>query len=67
MTEPIIKATFTVNKTVGMVFMKDFGIKPVCHFCKVEVTEDNFGGIFDKDKVTCDALPCVMKLSDLIK
>ncbi len=63
MTEP----TITVDRDAGMMFIHSFGIEPVCDFCKCKITKMNFGGMFDKDKATCDALPCIMALSDLIK
>lgn len=66
MTEP----TITLDRDAGLMFIHSFGIEPICHFCKGKITKMNFGGIFGKDKeekVFCDALPCIMELSNLIK
>jgi len=42
-------------------------LSPICYFCHDKINKDNLGGIFDKNKVSCLSLPCILRLSDYIE
>ena len=57
--------TFDKNSAEWILEIMD--LSPVCHFCHDKINKDNLGGIFDKNKISCSSLPCILHLSDYIE
>ena len=49
-----------IDKHTGMILLKILDIEPVCFYCKKEVTEKNFGGVFTRpDRTCCEDILCL--------
>lgn len=54
-----------VDKHAGIELIKILGLELKCKYCDVEITEENFGGMFSKpSRVCCDNLLCLSEAID---
>ncbi len=62
------RSIITCDKESCMWLLDMIKLEPKCTFCGDVVTKDNFGGVFNKpNRVSCNNLCCLIKLSDDIE
>jgi len=58
------------NGKIGKELINILDIIPVCCFCGHKITEETFGGIYNRDNtavVVCKSLLCLLELRDEIE
>jgi len=54
-----------VDAKAGMALLIILNVDPICKFCGVEITEENFGGAFGNPIIAfCNSLPCTLEFSN---
>ena len=55
----------TCDKASSMLLLDYLDVEPKCNFCGVEITEENFGAIYNKPiVVSCNSLLCMAEFVD---
>ncbi len=58
----MVKITFEKSAGMEVLKMLELDHDPKCHYCGVDIAEENLGGIFtNPTRVYCTTLPCLMK------
>ena len=53
-----------ITKEAGMKLFDILNIEPICKFCGRRITEENFGGIFNKPTVVfCNNTTCLLEFT----
>ena len=53
------------DKKAGLALIKILEIEPKCHSCNVDITENNFGGVYNQpNRVFCDNITCIIEVDN---
>lgn len=59
------RGMITIEQSAVMWLFDTFEVEPICKFCGIEITKENFGALYNKPTVViCNSLPCLIKFND---